>query len=400
MANSARVEAVLGMATDLKVTNSYQSVFAKAFRVLFVTLLVTAVISCKSDEDSILFVSNDSDPDWSEFPSKYKLENLEHKQDMNCVSARSGQKINRIVLHHTASAPSDPRGSAIRTLTGCPAQKKYQNSAHILIDRQGNVVRLVDLSKKAWHAGNSNDDSIGIELVATTKNIWPQTGMTRAQALAQDKGLSKKQEESLKITLKYLMNRFNIQPPKPGQLMPPSGVPKQYGSVRFKSHQKKSFLLTHNSASATLCPTYLWPTAEKFMDWRFGVFKDFELGDDPLEGIDGIARDKTPTPKNNIVKFERFDSNEADIRQGDSISCQYEPLLNCMLHHGGKAKDNSNYCIAAAKTGSCTQHSLPQIKCSRAGLNACARAQWTQSKPKKGADVALMCDLSAICNTL
>ncbi len=50
-----------------------------------------------------------------------------------------------------------------------------QVSAHLLIDRQGEVVQFVPLSQRAWHAGDSsfagcancNDYSIGIELEGT-----------------------------------------------------------------------------------------------------------------------------------------------------------------------------------------------------------------------------------------
>lgn len=48
-------------------------------------------------------------------------------------------------------------------------------SAHLLIDRNGNIVQLVPFHKRAWHAGrssfhgreNCNDYSIGIELEGT-----------------------------------------------------------------------------------------------------------------------------------------------------------------------------------------------------------------------------------------
>lgn len=50
-----------------------------------------------------------------------------------------------------------------------------QVSAHLLIDRQGEVIQFVPFGKKAWHAGqsefkgreNCNDFSIGIELEGT-----------------------------------------------------------------------------------------------------------------------------------------------------------------------------------------------------------------------------------------
>ncbi|OUS09976.1 N-acetylmuramoyl-L-alanine amidase [Gammaproteobacteria bacterium 54_18_T64] len=52
---------------------------------------------------------------------------------------------------------------------------ELQVSAHLLIDRRGEVVQFVPLSRRAWHAGDSsfagcancNDYSIGIELEGT-----------------------------------------------------------------------------------------------------------------------------------------------------------------------------------------------------------------------------------------
>ena len=72
---------------------------------------------------------------------------------------------NLIVLHHTGS---DSVGRALRALTS-PERKV---SSHYLIDRDGTVIRLVDESARAWHAGKSwwggitdvNSVSIGVEL--------------------------------------------------------------------------------------------------------------------------------------------------------------------------------------------------------------------------------------------
>ncbi len=71
-----------------------------------------------------------------------------------------------IVLHYTGMADA---ASAIARLTD-PAAKV---SAHYLIAEDGQVVRMVDEGKRAWHAGRSwwrgiedvNSASVGIELV-------------------------------------------------------------------------------------------------------------------------------------------------------------------------------------------------------------------------------------------
>ena len=75
--------------------------------------------------------------------------------------------VNMIVLHYTACEMA----SALATLRNPHADAPV--SAHYLVDRNGRIFRLVDESKRAWHAGpglwNGCDDvnsaSIGIEIV-------------------------------------------------------------------------------------------------------------------------------------------------------------------------------------------------------------------------------------------
>jgi N-acetylmuramoyl-L-alanine amidase len=72
---------------------------------------------------------------------------------------------NLVVLHHTSNGSLD---RALATLTD-PARKV---SAHYLIGRDGDILRLVEEKDRAWHAGASwwggntdvNSASIGIEL--------------------------------------------------------------------------------------------------------------------------------------------------------------------------------------------------------------------------------------------
>lgn len=73
--------------------------------------------------------------------------------------------IEMVVLHYTEMKPVE---SALDRLTDPEAKV----SAHYLITEEGEVIRLVDESKRAWHAGQSywrghrdvNSASIGIEL--------------------------------------------------------------------------------------------------------------------------------------------------------------------------------------------------------------------------------------------
>lgn len=74
--------------------------------------------------------------------------------------------INMIVLHYTGMQDA---ASAIARLT----DPEVKVSAHYLIAEDGQIVRMVDEDKRAWHAGKSywrgvtdiNSASIGIELV-------------------------------------------------------------------------------------------------------------------------------------------------------------------------------------------------------------------------------------------
>jgi N-acetylmuramoyl-L-alanine amidase len=74
--------------------------------------------------------------------------------------------VSMIVLHYTGMPDAE---SALNRLTS-PESKV---SAHYLVDEDGTVFRLVDESKRAWHAGKSrwrgvsdvNSASVGIEIV-------------------------------------------------------------------------------------------------------------------------------------------------------------------------------------------------------------------------------------------
>ena len=74
--------------------------------------------------------------------------------------------VSMIVLHYTGMPDAQ---SALDRLTSPDARV----SSHYLIDEDGTVYRLVDESKRAWHAGKSrwrgvtdvNSASVGIEIV-------------------------------------------------------------------------------------------------------------------------------------------------------------------------------------------------------------------------------------------
>ena len=79
---------------------------------------------------------------------------------------RKKQNIKFIIIHYTGM--QSKRASLDRLLN-----PKYEVNCHYLIDRKGNVTKIIDEKKIAWHAGKScwgkyknlNKNSIGIELV-------------------------------------------------------------------------------------------------------------------------------------------------------------------------------------------------------------------------------------------
>jgi N-acetylmuramoyl-L-alanine amidase len=87
----------------------------------------------------------------------------------NFEERRNGEKPSLIILHFTGCESAD---HALKTLTD-PNNPKGRVSAHYMIHEDGTIFRLVDESKKAWHAGagswqgrtdDLNSASIGIEL--------------------------------------------------------------------------------------------------------------------------------------------------------------------------------------------------------------------------------------------
>ncbi|MCB1853281.1 MAG: 1,6-anhydro-N-acetylmuramyl-L-alanine amidase AmpD [Halieaceae bacterium] len=90
-----------------------------------------------------------------------------------------------LVIHNISLPPGQFGGNSIeRLFTNCLDWDEHpffteirgaQVSAHLLIERSGQLVQFVDFGQRAWHAGlssfdgrgNCNDYSIGIELEGT-----------------------------------------------------------------------------------------------------------------------------------------------------------------------------------------------------------------------------------------
>ena len=124
------------------------------------------------------------------FINKYKSVNFNLR--------KKGHKIKYIILHYTA-IKSDYK--AIQHLI----DKKNKVSSHFLINKKGKIFSLLDIKKRAWHAGQSfwkgdediNSNSIGIELDNTGHHINFER-------------YTKKQIDSLIKLLNFLKKKYDI----------------------------------------------------------------------------------------------------------------------------------------------------------------------------------------------
>ncbi len=113
--------------------------------------------------------------------------------------SRNSKKIKFLIIHYTGM---QSKRVSLKRLQN----PRYKVSCHFLVDRRGEVVKLVDEKKTAWHAGKSkwksfvnlNKNSIGIELV----NKGHKYGYEK---------FSKKQINSLVRLCVYLKKKYHIK---------------------------------------------------------------------------------------------------------------------------------------------------------------------------------------------
>lgn len=80
------------------------------------------------------------------------------------TSGRGGCSINKVVLHHNAADLS---------IDGCySVWCNREASAHYQVESSGRIGQLVNDWDTAWHAGNANPTSIGIEHADCSSNPW------------------------------------------------------------------------------------------------------------------------------------------------------------------------------------------------------------------------------------
>jgi N-acetylmuramoyl-L-alanine amidase len=146
-------------------------------------------------------------------------------------SKRNGDgKIKKIVLHYTDSQNFDGTVSWFQN-------PKSGVSTHYVVGREGQVVQMVEESRKAWHAGNHNSDSIGIENSAD-----------------KDDKLTASQETALVALLRDILIRNNL----PWRCIT---------AHRF----------TAGNENHTNCPANLWPTKQALEEWKEKHFGTAEV---------------------------------------------------------------------------------------------------------------------------
>ena len=118
------------------------------------------------------------------------LQPCRHCPSPNQSARPTDQKIDLLVIHNISLPPGEFGTGCVDQLF-CNALDPARHpsfgelaelrvSAHLLIDRQGEVTQFVAFNRKAWHAGasvfqgreNCNDFSIGIELEGTDDQAY------------------------------------------------------------------------------------------------------------------------------------------------------------------------------------------------------------------------------------
>lgn len=101
-------------------------------------------------------------------------------------NSRNNTKIELIVLHYT-TAPK--LAGTIEWFKNSASQV----SAHFIVDKDGEIVQMVNEDKRAWHARNFNSQSIGIEHVSAGEKMTPD------------------QEAASVNLIKYLLSAYNLK---------------------------------------------------------------------------------------------------------------------------------------------------------------------------------------------
>jgi AmpD protein len=108
----------------------------------------------------------------------------------NCNQRPAGEAISLLVIHNISLPPGEFGGAQVRDFfcneLDCDGHPYFEQlrdmqvSAHLLIERTGDIVQFVSFAERAWHAGQScfegredcNDFSVGIELEGTDDEAY------------------------------------------------------------------------------------------------------------------------------------------------------------------------------------------------------------------------------------
>ena len=158
---------------------------------------------------------------------------------------RKNTDIKLIVIHYTGM---QSRIESIKRLLS----PKHKVSTHYLIDRKGQILKMVDDNKIAWHAGKSkwknyinlNKYSIGIELVNKGHKFgYEKFTISQVNKLIQ---LCKNLKNKYKIKNSNIVGHSDIAPLRkqdPGEKFPWQKLQKKKIGIWYKKLQSKSLNL-------------------------------------------------------------------------------------------------------------------------------------------------------------
>ena len=147
---------------------------------------------------------------------------IETFKSPNFNERKSSQNFDYLIIHYTAMK------SCFEALEYM-CEKKNKVSAHFLVSKNGDIFYLVDINKRAWHAGESywkgledlNSSSIGIEIDNSGHHIYNEGyNHLQIESLCE---LIKKLSEDYNILSKNILGHSDIAPFRkidPGEKFP------------------------------------------------------------------------------------------------------------------------------------------------------------------------------------
>ena len=191
---------------------------------------------------------------------------------------RKNKDIKLIVLHYTGM---QSKIESIKRL----CDPRYKVSCHYLIDRKGQIIKMVDENKVAWHAGKSkwknytnlNKSSIGIELVNKGHKFGYEK-FTNFQVNNLIK-LCKYLKKKYKIKSSNIVGHSDIAPLRkqdPGEKFPWKKLKKNKIGIWYKNLKSKSIKLNDEKVQK-LFFKYLFKIGYRYFDIKRRTDKDIFL---------------------------------------------------------------------------------------------------------------------------